>query len=62
MKMLETRQVITKYLKNNYGNEPDNEENEKILNNYLNLVEERYKGFKTFVFKFYNLDAAPPIF
>ena len=62
MKMLETRQVITKYLKNNFGNEPDNEENEKILNNYLKLVEERYKGFKTFISKFYNLDAAPPIF
>ena len=62
MKMLETRQVISEYLKNNFGNEPDNVESEKILNNYLNLVEERYKGFKTFVFKFYNLDAAPPIF
>ena len=62
MKMLETRQVISEYLKNNFGNEPDNVESEKILNNYLNLVEERYKGFKTFVFKFYNLDAAPPVF
>ena len=62
MKMLETRQVMTKYLKNNFGNGPVNEENEKILNNYLKLIEERYKGFKTFVFKFYNIDAAPPIF
>ena len=62
VKMLETRQIIAKLLQNNFGNEPDNEENEKILNNYLKLVEERYKGFKTFVVKFYNLDAAPPIF
>ena len=62
MKMLETRQVIEDYLKNNFGNEPDIEENERILNNYLNLVRKRYEGFKIFVKKFYNLDAAPPAF
>ena len=62
MKMLETRQVIEDYLKNNFGNEPDNEENKRILNNYLNLVKKRYEGFKLFVVKFYNLDAAPPAF
>ena len=62
MKMLETRQVIRDYLKDNFGNEPDNEENKKILYNYLNLIQKRYEGFKTFVVKFYNLDAAPPAF
>ena len=62
MKMLETRQVIEDNLKNNFGNEPDNEENKRILYNYLNLVKRRYEGFKTFVVRFYNLDAAPPVF
>ena len=59
MKMLETRQMVKKYLENNFGNEPDNEENKKILNNYMKLIKERYEGFKKFVVKFYNLDAAP---
>ena len=62
MKMLETRQVISEYLRNNFGKELDNEENLTILDNYLKLVEERYEGFKTFVVQFYNLDAAPPLF
>ena len=59
MKMLETRQMVKKFLENNFGNEPDNEENKKILNNYMKLIKERYEGFKKFVVKFYNLDAAP---
>ena len=61
MKMLETRQVIGEYLKNNFGAGPDNEENEKLFNNYMNMLEKRYNKFKSFVVKFYNLEAAPPI-
>ena len=61
LKMLETRQVIREYLKNNYGTEPDSEENKEILNNYLKMLEQRYQGFKKFIIKFYNLGAAPPI-
>ena len=61
LKMLETRQVIREYLKNNFGSEPDSEENKEILNNYLKMLEQRYQGFKKFIVKFYNLGAAPPI-
>ena len=61
MKMLETRQVIGEYLKNNYGAGPDNEENEKLFNNYMSMLEKRYNKFKSFVVKFYNLEAAPPV-
>ena len=61
LKMLETRQVIREYLKNNFGTEPDSEENKEILNNYLKMLEQRYQGFKKFIVKFYNLGAAPPI-
>ena len=62
MKMLETRQVVKEYLENNFGNEPDIDENKKILDNYLKLIEVRYQGFKKFIVKFYNLNAAPPAF
>ena len=62
MKMLETRQVVKEYLENNFGNEPDIDENKKILDNYLKLIEVRYQGFKKFIVKFYNLDASPPVF
>ena len=61
LKMLETRQVIREYLKNNFGSEPDSQENKEILNNYLKMLEQRYQGFKKFIVKFYNLGAAPPI-
>ena len=61
LKMLETRQVIREYLKNNFGTEPDSDENKEILNNYLKMLEQRYQGFKKFIVKFYNLGAAPPI-
>ena len=61
MKMLETRQVIGEYLKNNFGAGPDNEENEKLFNNYMSMLEKRYNKFKSFVVKFYNLEAAPPV-
>jgi uncharacterized protein YegL len=61
MKMLETRQVIGEYLKSNFGAEPDNEENERLFHNYMNLIEKRYEGFKKFIIKFYNLDAAPAV-
>ena len=59
--MLETRQVIREYLKNNFGAEPDSDENKEILNNYLKMLEQRYQVFKKFIVKFYNLGAAPPI-
>ena len=62
MKMLETRQVIQNNLENNFGNEPDIEENRKLLNNYLNLLNKRYQGFRTLVTKVYNLQAAPLAF
>jgi hypothetical protein len=62
MKMLETRQVIQNNLENNFGNEPDIEENRKLLNNYLNLLNKRYQGFRAVVITFYNLQAAPPAF
>ena len=59
MKLLETKQVVYEYLNNNFILEPNNEETKKNLENYLKLIEERYKGFKEVVFKFYNLFAAP---
>jgi hypothetical protein len=61
MKMLETRQTIKNLLENNFG-EIDTDENKKILNNYLRLLNKRYEGFKVMVIKFYNLEAAPLAF
>ena len=59
MKLLETKQVVREYLNKNFVLEPNNRETKKILDNYLKLIEERYKGFKQVVFKYYNLAAAP---
>ena len=61
MKMLETKQTIKNLLENNFG-EIDTDENKKILNNYLRLLNKRYEGFKVMVIKFYNLEAAPLAF
>ena len=62
LKMLETRQVIQNYIENNLCNEPDTDENYKIKNNYLQLLNKRYQGFRNIVIVFYNLQAAPPAF
>ena len=59
LKLLETKQVVSEYLKNNFILEPDNNETKQNLNNYLKLIEERYDGFKRVIFQFYNLVAAP---
>ena len=62
LKMLETRQVIQNYIENNLCNEPDTDENNRIKNNYLQLLNKRYQGFRKTVIIFYNLQAAPPAF
>ena len=62
LKLLETKQVVREYLNNNFILEPNNEETKQNLENYLKLIEERYKGFKEVVFKFYNLFAAPIVY
>ena len=54
LKLLETKQVVSEYLKNNFVLEPDNQETKQNLNNYLKLIEERYEGFKKVIFGFYN--------
>jgi uncharacterized protein YegL len=59
LKLLETKQVVSEYLRNNFILEPDNQDTKQNLNNYLKLMEERYDGFKKIVFQFYNLNAAP---
>jgi len=59
LKLLETIQVIREYMNNNFILEPNNKETKNILQNYLKLTEDRYKGFKKVVFQFYNLAAAP---
>ena len=59
LKLLETKQTISEYLNNNFILEPNNKETKNNLKNYLKLIEERYNGFKTVVFKFYNLAPAP---
>jgi uncharacterized protein YegL len=58
LKLLETKQVVSEYLRNNFILEPDNQDTKQNLNNYLKLMEERYDGFKKIVFQFYNLNAA----
>jgi hypothetical protein len=59
LKLLETKQVVSEYLRNNFILEPDNQDTKQNLNNYLKLMEERYDGFKKIIFDFYNLRAAP---
>ena len=59
LKLLQTKQVIREYLNNNFILEPNNKATKNNLENYLKLIEDRYKGFKEVVSKFYNLAPAP---
>ena len=59
LKLLETKKTIGEYLNKNFILDPNNNKAKNNLENYLKLIEERYKGFKEVVFQFYNLDAAP---
>ena len=61
LKLLETKQVVSEYLKNNFIREPDNQETKQNYNNYLKLMEERYEEFKKVIYIFYNLCAAPAV-
>ena len=60
--LLETNQAVKNYLNKNFILEPNNKETKNNLNNYLKLIEERYKGFEKVVLQFYNLGAAPIIY
>jgi len=57
--LLETKQAVCDYLQKNFVIEPDNNEMNENLNNYLKLIEQRYSGHKIVIYKFYNLEAAP---
>ena len=59
LKLLETKQVVKEYLNNNFIIEPSNQETIDNLNNYLEMIEERYSGYKKSIYSFYNLDSAP---
>ena len=59
LKLLETKQVMKEYLNNNFIIEPNNQETIDNLNNYLEMIEERYSGYKKSIYSFYNLDSAP---
>jgi hypothetical protein len=59
LKLLETRQAVCDYLLNNFVIEPNNDETNKNINNYLNLIDKRYLHYKDVIYKFYNLVAAP---
>ena len=59
LRLLETKQAVNDYLKTNFVIEPPNQETNENLNNYLELIENRYSGFKDVIYKFYNLVAAP---
>ena len=54
MKLLETRQAVSDYLKDNFILDPKIQETTDNLSNYLKLIEERYSGFKDVIYKFYN--------
>ena len=59
LKLLETKQVVREYLNNNFILEPNIQNTENNLKNYLKLIEDRYSEYKKVVFSFYNLVAAP---
>jgi len=50
IKLMETRQTVSDYLKNNFILEPNNQETNNNLDNYYKIIDGRYSGFK------YNLD------
>ena len=50
VELIETRQSVSDYLKNNFILEPNNQETINNLDNYFKIIDGRYSGFK------YNLD------
>ena len=50
IKLMETRQSVKDYLKNNFILDPNNQETINNLDNYFKIIDGRYSGFK------YNLD------
>lgn len=59
LKLLETKQAVCDYLQNNFILEPNNNETNENLTNYLKLIDKRYLEHKNIIYKFYNLDSAP---
>ena len=57
--LFETRQAVRDYLQKNFVIEPDNNEMNENLKNYLKLIEQRYSEHKNVIYRFYNLAAAP---
>ena len=55
IKLLETRQAVTDYLKDNFILDPKNQETTDNFSNYLKLIEGRYTSFKDVIYNFYNL-------
>ena len=50
IELMETRQSVSDYLRNNFILEPNNQETINNLDNYFKIIDGRYSGFK------YNLD------
>ena len=59
LKLLETKQAVGDYLNTNFVIEPNIQEMNDNLSNYLKLIEDRYSGFKDIIYRFYNLNDAP---
>lgn len=61
LNLLETNQAVIDYLIRNFTLEPDNQETNENLTNYINLIEKRFTGFKKTINNCSNL-SAPPTF
>ena len=55
LQLVETRQVVEDYLNKNFVLEPNNDKTKNNLKNYLNLIKERYEGYKRVIFAYYRL-------
>jgi hypothetical protein len=60
LRLVETKQVIEDYLRKNFVLESNNDATRSNLNNYMNLIKNRYEGFKKVIFAFYHLYAPLP--
>ena len=58
---METKQAVRDFLNENFVIEPNNQETKDNLSNYLELIEDRYTGYKNIIYYFYELVEPKPI-
>ena len=61
LELLETKQAVSDFLKNNFIIEPNNQEMKDNLSNYVKIIEDRYSEYKRIIYHAYGLIDQKPL-